>query len=190
VSETVGVGLLSPLPIAHPPFPRLTTYDIWFNSTFEAVLSVEEQSRRVRELKLGTALSDYDTSGGTAAVQAAVDAAIIGLRAGSASSADIEVTLDRFEDIGAGDARTSVVKTYGITFILLALTVQSLTVLMTISAERDSNLLETMRRMGLVELSYWVAWLLPYLALSVFSAVVFLLVGRGVGLNLFTKVHY
>ena len=45
----LGVGLLSPLPVAHsPPSSRLTTYDIWFNSTFEAVLSVEEQSRRVR----------------------------------------------------------------------------------------------------------------------------------------------
>ena len=127
-----------------------------------------------------------------AAVQQAVDAAIIGSLAGLGRSADIQVEVGRFEELYSpnDDKGGEVVTNAGDVFVAIGCSLSAILVLQNIAGEKDAKLLAALRTVGLREWLHWASWGLCYLVPCVLSAFLSTLAGNISGLRLFTQASF
>jgi len=157
-------------------------YTVWSNWTHEGALAGNSESGANGPLRY------YGVNGGPLAVQAQVDAALVGKRGGTAGAASFEARVNFFDAIdGDDDTQPGIVPAFGIVFIMIGFVAQMLMVMMAVGAEKDAELLSTMRRMGLVEITYWVSFLVSYGLLACVSAVLTWCVGYACDVYIYSR---
>ena len=159
-------------------------YEMWVNATAKQDQWAFGEDSDL--LKLASVQGHY------AAVQQAVDAAIIGTLAGLRRSADVQIDVGRFAELY--DARTDVggevVTNSGDVFVVLGCSLSAILVLQNIAGEKDTKLLAALRTVGLREWLHWTSWGLCYFVPCVLSALLSTCLGNISGLRLFTHASF
>ena len=157
-------------------------YELWVNGTSD-----------VQQWAFGEDLHLYDIAavqGHYAALQAAVDAAILGHVTGT--PADIALNVGRFARLKDPDALETGggIAIYGDLFVVLGCSLSAILVLQNIAGEKDAKLLAALRTVGLREWLHWLSWALAYLAPCCLSALMSTVLGNLLGLRLYTQASF
>ena len=123
-------------------------YELWYNRTALATSA---------KLRLDALGGYYKVAGRSLALQQAVDAAIVGYAGGASASANFEATVDTFPHKMAANlmnvlGEASIIPWLGSTLTVIGFAVQALMVIGLVIGEKESGVLFTVRRMGLIEL--------------------------------------
>ncbi len=158
-------------------------YELWYNRTALEAYS----SLRIDQLG-----GYYKIAGRTLALQQAVDAAIVAYASGKSGSANFEATVDSFPHKLAANfmdviGEPSALPWLGPTFVVIGFAVQALMVIGLIVGEKESGVLFTIRRMGLIEMAHWLSWFLTFAFLCAISSALVILGGSVYDQNFFSK---
>jgi hypothetical protein len=135
-------------------------------------------------------------AGRTLAIQQAVDAAIVAQGIGLTpldSSADLRLKVDSLPQKLGGSFlllidEPNLEPWLGPTFFALGLATQCLMAANLLVGEKESGVLNTIRRMGLIEVAHWGSWFLVFCGANLLSAgLVGLVAPFATNMNLFTK---
>lgn len=163
-------------------------YEIWYNQSLPQLYALNG---------LDTAWRYVGVSGRHAALQLAVDAAIVAHVAGADRASGVptlDATVSAFPDneaantIGAsgGDGLLFI---SGATFIMCGIVAGVLFAMMLVTGEKSRRLVGQLRTIGLYESAYWASWLTAYVPVLTAMAIVLPLVGGVGGANLSLFVH-
>lgn len=157
-------------------------YELWVNSTDDVAQWAFGEDLHLQDIA--------SVQGHYVALQAAVDAAILGHVTGT--TADIALNVGRFARFKDPDAvdENNTIATYGDLFVVLGCSLTAILVLQNIAAEKDAKLLAALRTVGLREWLHWLSWALTYLPPCCLSALMSTVVGNLLGLRLFTQTSF
>jgi len=164
-------------------------YEIWYNWTLPGAYArngLDDVWKRV------------GVSGRHAALQLAVDSAIVAQVAGApmGAAAPIDATIASFPDfesssvLGGASASTVVVQIIGATFVTSGVVAGVLFAMMTVTSEKSRRLVGQLRTIGLYESAFWGSWLVAYVPVVLAMALLAPLIGQSTLLDVFVYVDY
>ena len=159
-------------------------YELWVNSTSLSAYA---------NLRVDEVGGYFQLAGRTLALQQAVDGAIVAEAAGLAadSAGDLKLAVDSLpQKLGSSFlvmlGVPSIVPWMGSTFFSIGHVTQSLMVIALLVGEKESGVIYTIRRMGLIEATHWVSWLLVLAVPNLASALLVAWIAPVTGIALFT----
>ena len=188
---SVGTGVIFKTPAsswAADDRPVELAYELWVNATGNNVK---------RYVENGLDNLAYDKAGIFGideAVQQAVDAAIIGQKAGLDSSADVQLGVSRFpEEVGVsavGIFEFVAIAMFGEMFMTLGCSLSAILVLQNIASEKEAKLLGNLRVVGLREWAHWLSWAICYIFPCMVSAVLATSLGVFLDVRIYTNCDF
>jgi hypothetical protein len=190
---SVGTGVIFKTPAAPGAWgvrerPVELSYELWVNATGNTY------KRYVENGLDSLAYTKASIFGRDEAVQQAVDAAILGHKAGLGASADMRLGVARFpEEVGVssvGMAEFVAIALFGELFMTLGCSLSAILVLQNIASEKEAKLLGNLRVVGLREWTHWLSWAIAYVLPCLLSALLATCVGIYLDVRIYTNCDF